>query len=133
MLMPKVWRVPRPDPYLFEAELRALAPHLNVPIIGQEAICQWFYDHGFRGKFGGPPTWRMLKEWQVRVGEPFLFHAPHPATITAPRTGDAGLLLGKPVATVLTLTRWCMCQSYRLSRSHVGYIPAKVPRHRRRA
>lgn len=114
--MPHVWRRPWPDPVLYEQELRALVPHLNIPIIGKEAICAWFYAHGFSARKGGPPRWKTLTTWQQRAGEPFVYWVPR-----------YGPNLGIPHTTTLIVTRWVLCQACKVAgKQYAGYVPEPI-------
>jgi hypothetical protein len=122
--MPRIRRTAKPDPWMFEASLRELTPQLNLPIIGTEAIRQWLYAHGFHGRGGGPPSWRSVKHWQQRCGEPMMFHS----------GGSGKLSIGCPTSTVLVLTRWAMCQSHKIqTRIYTDWVPHKAEHRRQEA
>jgi hypothetical protein len=87
----------RPDAKAFLDELRALAPQLEYPVVGQDAIRQWFHAHGFRRRNGEPLSWGQLLDMQRRAGEPWGWHSP-----------AIGVHRGRPVSSHLLLLRWAM-------------------------
>lgn len=83
------------DWHKVRAALDALAP--DYPVIGSEALVEWFTRHGFKC------NWNALLRWRKRYGEPFSFHLP-----------AIGRHPGRPVSTHHLLLCWCSSQASKL-------------------